>query len=192
MIRTTLLAAAVLCAGTAARADIINLSAGPTNPNAGPASYQTYATPNPVVEMLAAGTYSVSVVGIAGGGTYDAFTISTPAGAGSYSDGWHYAIAPGLANNSVVTGSNYNSASSALAAYKALGPTMFTLASAATVDFYLNDAAFPYFADDTGGVSLSLTQTPAPTAVPEPATLGVLGAGIAALVAARRLRAARS
>lgn len=185
-----LAAGAVMLAASAANAGIINLSAAPASPNAGPATYQGYAAPNPVIQSLAAGTYLLSVVGIAGGGLYDAWTIAAPSGTNAvYGEGFHFDLGNGAGDNRVVTGSNYTSAAAALAAYVALTPTTFTLASASNVSFYLNDGAYPYFGDDSGGVSISLSQVP----VAEPASLAVLAAGlvgVAGIGVARRRRAA--
>jgi hypothetical protein len=169
---------------SSAKAMVINLSASPIDPNASPgtaaASGGEY-TYNPVNVALSAGTYSVSVVGIAGGGLYDAWTINEPAGPGSYTDGFHFNLGQG--DVSYLTGVNYNSNAQALAAYEAMSPDVFTLATATTVAFYLNDSAALYFADDSGGVSVGLTQ------VPEPASLALLAAGLFSLSFIRRRRA---
>lgn len=185
MLRPVMTTAFAALAFGSAHATVINLSAGPINPNASPATAAYsggWFTYNPVNVTLAAGTYDLSVVGIAGGGLYNAWTINAPAGPGSYTDGFHYNIGGG--DLSYVTGLNYNSAGAALAAYQLALPAVFTLTTATTVAFYINDSAGLFFADDTGGVSVAITQ------VPEPASLGLLGAGLAALAWVRRRRPA--
>ncbi len=143
---------------------IVNLSADPTAANAGTTSgFYNY---NPVQVVLGPGTYSVANIGIADGGKYDAYTVYAPtSGNAAYTDGqWGLSFSDGNAsvqeNENDVT--RYNSASDALAHFKSDAPLTFTLTGTTTVSFYINDSAFPYFIDDSGGVSLAITQVSAP------------------------------
>lgn len=174
-LKTAALVAGLLITASAAQAEtIVNLSASSTDPNAGGSS--GFYTPNPVTETLAAGTYSVGVVGIAGGGLYDAYSVYAPTPDNlSFTDGnWSVSV-NGVVQTELST-NRFDTASQALAYYGSLAPITFTVAANTTVElFYVDDTGFPYFADDAGGVSLGITS------VPEPAPLAVLGVALAAL-----------
>jgi hypothetical protein len=170
----------LLTASTADATIIVNLSASPSSPNAGPNS-GSY-TLNPVGVYLAAGTYSVGVVGIARGGAYDAYTVYAPSPTnGAYTAGqWSLTEQSGPTLTQAAT-VRFNTSAEALNYYSALVPLFFTLPEPETVAFYLDDTVFPYFADDSGGVSLGI----AGIGIPEPGALAVLGIGLAGLAAAR-------
>ena len=178
VISKTFLTAAVIASALTckAQATIVDLSA----------TTGSTQTQSPVVyETLAAGTYSVGNIGVADGGAYDAYTIYPSNGMNAaYKDDWYVNIGGNVTYQTNNTA--YTTAAAALAAYKTLAPVTFSLAQAATVGFYLQDFGSPYFADDSGGVSLSLNQV----AVPEPASFAVLGVGLLGLTMMSRRRSA--
>jgi protocatechuate 3,4-dioxygenase beta subunit len=140
---------------------IVNLSADPSNPNAGTSSGA--ATYNPVLVTLGPGTYSASVIGTAQGGAYNAYTIYAPSASNNaYTDSQWSVNANGTIQTEGSVG-GFNSETSAESAYNSLAPIDFTLTSTETVAFYVDDSAFPYFADDSGGVSLAINQISEPT-----------------------------
>ena len=173
---------------------IVNLNASGASPNAGKNSGT--ATYNPVTLSLASGTYTVRVTGLAGGGLYDAMSVYAPTAANaSYTDAfWTISLNNGTSaayTQATVGGTvadfdgqfkagRYNTAAAAFAAYSSASYT-FTLAAPQSVAFYVDDNPF---SDDTGGISLAVSQ------VPEPASLVLLGLGAATLLVARRRRTA--
>ena len=174
-LKTAALVAGLLITASAVQAEtIVNLSASATDPNAG--NNSGYYTPNPVTETLAAGTYTVGVVGIAGGGLYDAYSVYAPSPDNvSFTDG-NWSVSVDGVVQTVASNNRFDTAAEALAYYSSLAPLTFTVGATTTVElFYVDDTEFPYFGDDAGGVSLGIT------AVPEPAPLAVLGVALAAL-----------
>ena len=184
---TTVIVASVMAvaAGSAqAATTLVNLNASSTNPNAGNSS-PGYAY-NPVNLSLAAGTYTVTLAGLAGGGTYDAYTVYAPTASNAAFTDSNWSVSFNNGTSAAYTQASlgrYNTAGDAFTAYKGLSYT-FTLSSAQAVSFYVDDTAYPYFGDDSGGVSLAVS------AVPEPASLVLLGIGALGLLAAGRWRSA--
>ena len=137
-------------------------------------------TSNPFELMLSAGTYSVTQIGTADGGAYDAWNAwganrvsgCDDNGAGCR-NGWlnSYAIS---SNDFDQTASNKNRYDSPLTALQNAVDSTFTLTSDTLVDFSIKDSAY---GDNVGGVSLRVASV-ASQAVPEPASmLGLLAVG---------------
>jgi MYXO-CTERM domain-containing protein len=193
-----LLAAALIAARPGRAGTIVNLDA--TN---------TDGAAFVVSPILQAGSYAVDVVGIAGGGQYNAFTYEAPTAANpavysdafsictyncvvSNPDAWNAQFAWGGAYASyeadLPTGIwGYDTDSEALAAWQSAGPFIFTLATAGSVTFAVDD--FATYGDDTGGISLSYTAISvarSASVVPEPASLALALPGLAILATLRR------
>ena len=198
---------ALLAAASAAHAApvaVVNLCAGstspqfgapvtalcPNGPNAG--THSGSATPNPITISLAAGGYSVNVVGTTTtGALFNAYTISGSGNGNFTDDGWSFTangVTQGHVGQSAPT---FATAAASLAAYSIGGSNAlyytFYLPTAQTVQFQLDDSNTPFFTDDSGGVSLAINQ-----AVPEPMTVSLFGMGLVALGVSRRRRAAQA
>jgi hypothetical protein len=137
---------------------------------------------NPITVSLSldAGTYDVEVIGVAEGGLYNSWNAwGNTYGCNSLGEnctqGWinNYTFSSTeLGAQTFTDGIRY---SSSLLALDNSVNSMFTLTSAALVDFYISDQ--PYY-DNLGGMSLDITEH---ISVPEPSTLVLYGAGILGL-----------
>lgn len=144
--------------------------------------------PAPVTQTFGPGTYTVAVVGKAGGGLYDAWgvaasNVGTPS---QSSDGnWdeRYTFTDGTTTTQVnpYAGQRFATAADALAAFSTV-LSSFTLTQATAVTFSITDYVFT---DNAGGVSLGITAG-SPASVPEPATIGLFGLGMLGVFAMRR------
>jgi hypothetical protein len=137
---------------------------------------------NPVNIHLTAGTYSVTAVGIAGGGVYDAWSawsnnlncLPDHTCERGWETSFDYFFSDGyFLAQSVI---RYDTAAEALAHPQS---AMFTLTSAETVSFGFNECA-GCLGDNRGGVSLLIAN------VPEPTTIFLFMAGLFAM-SGRRL-----
>ena len=147
--------------------------------------------PTPVTQTFGPGTYTISVIGQAAGGLYDAWSVAannfgTPAqnADGQWDERYNYVVDDGLGNYVAVNpyaGQRFATAAAALAAFSGVLST-FTLTQTSAVTFGIPDYLF---VDNSGGVSLGITQT-SPASVPEPATIGLFGLGMLGLLAMRR------
>ena len=171
-----ILAFTLLVTFSSANAGIINIDSEVNVIN-------TFSVNNPIVEFLAAGNYTVDVVGIAGGGTFDAWNAwgftNCLSGACSSGKGWLNSYKFSSTEFGIVTNGDGLVYATALGALAAAASTGFTLTSAANVSFYIADHPIT---DNTGGISLLITST----SVPEPTILTLLGLGLAGLGFRRR------
>ena len=156
--------------------------------------------------LLAAGTYVVNVVGIAGGGLYNAYDFQAqPTSPYVWSDAFSVCIwnctliNQGASAEQFGAGAGYQSEAAdlpegefgtisdttALDAWEAAGPFTFTLPVARAVTFAVDD--YGTFADDSGGVSLAYA-VEGPVNVPEPGSLVPLAVGVLACAAGLRHR----
>ena len=181
-------AAAALALGSA-HATVVNIS---TALNGNPVSIDLGGglTGVGTTLSLAAGSYTVTPVDTSfAGATFDAANrfgnVNLPATGWEWDYFYSIGGADGIAVGDGAQGGLNNPAyrGSAAAAFAAApAPTTFTLASATDVTFYWLDDAF---GDNIGGVSLNVT-----SAVPEPGSMALMLAGVAALaLRARRRRA---
>lgn len=139
---------------------------------------------NPVNVSLGAGTYTVTPVGIAGGGLYDAWSaFSSNSGClpdhtcvAGFETSFDYSYSGGYFN--VQSGLKWDSPTQALAHSVSV---TFTLAAGETVSFGLNDCA-GCLGDNRGGASVEIVGTP------EPATFGTCIAAFAMLASRWRRR----
>ena len=138
----------------------------------------TATNQNPVVLSLAPGAYSVTPVGIADGGAYNAWNawgyVSLP------HSGWlnQYVFASDSLGEHLVT-NNVRYATDLQALQNALG-SAFYLPVTENVKFYMGDN---YYSDNIGGMSLDVKP------VPEPATLFLLGSGFIGMLGLRKKKA---
>ena len=161
------------------------------------------------VLSLAPGTYSVSLIGTANGGAYNAWNpwgVTNCSSPGTTCTGWvdDFGITYDGLTTVYVNGLHYLSDTDALAANQAIiasdsatfspdqqtgvtnsgGTIMFTLVAPTDVTFSIFDT--PYY-DNSGGISLSLSAVRG--AVPEPSTWALMLMGFAGLgLAVRRNR----
>ena len=122
---------------------------------------------NPVNINLAAGTYTVTAVGIAGGGVYDAWSawsnnlncLPDHTCARGWETSFDYLFSGGyfLAQSLI----RYDTPTEALAHAQS---AMITLTSAETVSFGFNECA-GCLGDNRGGVSLLIASVPEPTTI---------------------------
>lgn len=138
-----------------------------------------------VTHAFAPGSYTVSLVA----GLYTAWA---PARSGYLADGknnpganwagyYKYTVAGATSYVNPLGGARFGSADAALSAYAASGPLALTFTVPTAVTFAIAD--YPTsFRDNSGGVSLAIT------AVPEPATWGMMVLGFAATAVAMRAR----
>ncbi len=127
-------------------------------------------TANPVTEFLTAGTYNVTMIGIADQGDFDAWNAW--GGNTSGNMGWlnSYRISSDQFDTiSMGDGIRYKDPLEALD--NALA-TSFTLAADGLVNFYIADSNYR---DNIGGISLNVAPTP------EPGTIVLLGLGLAGI-----------
>lgn len=136
--------------------------------------------------VLPAGVYEVTNAAGQAGALYDAFKFNEAAGGATWV--WNFLIANGSDGNKVLLygdGSDVAATEAEAAANAAGYLGTLVLTAQTTLSFMIRDYAV---GDNTGGVSIRI----APVAVPEPASLAMLAAGVllsAAAVARRRARA---
>lgn len=185
------------CSGAAnADAAIIDI-------NAASNAFSQYNYTNPISLALSAGTYTITEVGVAGGGVYDAWNAWGPSQS-KWLNGYRvesvditsFSVNNVPVSTSLVYGFSLYKAGSGfiysnpLDALAAAPMVTFTMGASGVVNFGIAD--YPV-TDNIGGISLlvdpvnnSLNNSP----VPEPSTMLLLGSGIAGLVAIRRFRRA--
>jgi hypothetical protein len=169
-------ALAIVATPAVAQVQIVDVSASdPTRPN---------FEPLPVTKTFGAGTYNVSMVGKAGGGAFDAWSVATPAG-GNWNGAFKIGYDGATTTVNPYNGQRFATAQDALAAFSGV-LTSFTLSGDTAVNFSIPDYLWW---DNTGGVSLGVTKG-APTPVPEPGTIGLFLVGGAALAISRRRKRA--
>lgn len=126
---------------------------------------------NPVSVLFSAGTYSVTPIGIADGGQYNAWNawIGWP-NPPSYA-GWlnRYGLFSDEFDIYLDDNIRYSTSLEALANAQS---TSFTLTDDAMVNFYINDNPGDY-GDNVGGMSLQVT-----TSVPEPGVIFLFASGM--------------
>lgn len=148
----------------------------------------TNSTSNPVSVLLGAGNFQIFDVGAGevAGATYDAWNrwggavTGCNAGGGNCVRGWHRMWQFDYGTGNIASGNTglYATRGLALAASKANDPYTFSLGTAATVKFWIQDDLYQ---DNIGGVSLNIVAAPSLPAVPEPETYAMLLAGLGLL-----------
>ena len=138
---------------------------------------------NPVSIFLQAGAYDITVVGIAGGGLYDAWhpwgsTVGCDASGTNCAQGWSnsYHVESTEFAPFQPTGVNGHWETPAIALAHAVDSS-FVLLNDVFVEFSISDS---FYSDNLGGMSLSVT------GVPLPAGFGLLLLGIVGLFRFRK------
>lgn len=138
---------------------------------------KTNSASNPVVLSLGPGTYTVTPIGVADGGLFNAWNAWDGGCCPPSYAGWINDYSLSSSEFSGYTMSDHTIYSSDLLALANAVSTSFSLSSVVDVNFYIVDD--PYF-DNLGGMSLNVS------AVPIPASIWLFASGI--IIFAGRLK----